>query len=140
MNICLTKGIGASVGAILINDTGFIKHAKWVRKSIGCAMRQPGWVAAAAWASVNSVFGLNPNGTDSLMRESHAQSYALADHWVQRGGKLVVPQQTNMVWLDLNAAGIDEEEWEILGREAELKLHSSRIITHFRKHIEPTIV
>jgi len=53
---------------------------------------------------------------------------------------VVVPQQTNMLWLDLDAAGIDEEEWEMLGREAGLSLHSSRVITHYqveREAVEP---
>lgn len=45
---------------------------------------------------------------------------------------MVVPQQTNMLWLNLDAAGIDEEEWEMSGREAGLSLHSSRVITHYQ--------
>lgn len=87
MNMCLSKGIGASIGAILVGDTGFIKHAKWVRKSIGGLMRQPGWVAAAAWQAVNHVFGVSSNGRDGVgLRKSHVLAGELAEHWVKRGG------------------------------------------------------
>lgn len=134
MNLCLTKGLGASVGAVLVGDAAFIHHCRWVRKIFGGAMRQPGWAAATAWAAVDSVFGRDPSGRESaLLRKSHGHAQMLAEHWLHLGGSLLVPQQTNMVWLDLNAAGIDEEDWELRGEEMGLKLHCGRLVTHHRE-------
>jgi len=37
-----------------------------------------------------------------------------------------------MVWLDLEAAGLDIPQWEQLGREHGLKLRGPRLVTHYR--------
>ena len=47
ISVCLSKGLGAPVGSVLIGDSGFIKEAKRVRKSFGGGMRQVGYLAAA---------------------------------------------------------------------------------------------
>ena len=133
VNLCLTKGLGAPVGSILLGDYDFIRAAKWVRKSVGGAMRQPGLMAAAAWAAMDEAFGRDPSGKDSLLRMTHEHASRVVHFWQQLGGKLAVPQQTNMVWLDLKAAGIDEVEWEHIGQRYGLQLHSSRLVMHYRK-------
>src|SRR6266568_1229864 len=60
VSLCFTKGLGASVGSILVGEKEFIKRAKWLRKSIGGSMRQPGIVAAAARAALDEAFGMDP--------------------------------------------------------------------------------
>ncbi len=47
ISICLSKGLGAPVGSVLIGKTNFIKKAKRVRKLFGGGMRQAGFLAAA---------------------------------------------------------------------------------------------
>ena len=47
ISICLSKGLGAPIGSVLIGDISFIKEAKRVRKSLGGGMRQVGYLAAA---------------------------------------------------------------------------------------------
>jgi threonine aldolase len=47
VSVCLSKGLGAPVGSLLIGSTGFIKQAKRVRKAFGGTMRQAGYIAAA---------------------------------------------------------------------------------------------
>jgi len=47
VSICLSKGLGAPVGSLLLGDIGFIKQARRVRKVFGGAMRQAGYLAAA---------------------------------------------------------------------------------------------
>ena len=133
VNLCLTKGLGAPVGSILLGDYDFIRTAKWVRKSVGGVMRQPGLMAAAAWAAMDEAFGRDPSGKKSLLGRTHERASKAADFWQQLGGKLAVPQETNMVWLDLKAAGIDEVEWEKIGEKHGLRLHSSRLVMHYRK-------
>ena len=45
------------------------------------------------------------------------------------GGKLTVPQQTNMVWLNLKSMGIDEVGREETGRRYGLQIHSCTIVS-----------
>jgi threonine aldolase len=47
VSICLSKGLGAPVGSLLIGDKPFIRRARRVRKAFGGAMRQVGYLAAA---------------------------------------------------------------------------------------------
>jgi len=136
VNLCLTKGLGAPVGSILLGDGEFVRHARWVRKSIGGAMRQPGVVAAVAWAALDEAFGRDPSGRESLLGRSHQLAKRMADYWIQLGGKLSVPRETNMVWLDLEAAGINEEAWEKQGERNGLLLHCSRLVMHYREFTE----
>ncbi len=133
VNLCLTKGLGAPIGSIIVGEKEFVHHARWVRKSIGGAMRQPGFVAACAWAAVNETFGRDPSGQACLLRRSHDLARRVADYWRSWGGRLTVPQQTNMVWLDFEEAGIDEDEWETEGERQGLMLHSSRLVMHYRE-------
>ena len=47
ISICLSKGLGAPVGSLLIGDAAFIRQARRVRKVMGGGMRQAGILAAA---------------------------------------------------------------------------------------------
>jgi threonine aldolase len=47
ISICLSKGLGAPVGSVLLGNSDFIKKARRVRKLYGGGMRQAGFLAAA---------------------------------------------------------------------------------------------
>lgn len=47
ISICLSKGLGAPVGSVLIGSKAFIKKAQRIRKVFGGGMRQAGYLAAA---------------------------------------------------------------------------------------------
>ncbi|MEY3432817.1 MAG: hypothetical protein RL131_753, partial [Bacteroidota bacterium] len=47
ISICLSKGLGAPVGSVLIGKSDFIKKARRIRKVFGGGMRQAGVLAAA---------------------------------------------------------------------------------------------
>lgn len=53
ISICLSKGLGAPVGSVLIGKHDFIKKAKRVRKLFGGGMRQAGFLAAAGIYALN---------------------------------------------------------------------------------------
>ncbi|WP_235296110.1 threonine aldolase family protein [Portibacter marinus] len=56
LSICLSKGLGAPVGSLLIGDTDFISQARRFRKVMGGGMRQAGILAAAGiYALENNV-------------------------------------------------------------------------------------
>lgn len=47
ISICLSKGLGAPVGSVLISDVQTIAYARKIRKVMGGGMRQSGYLAAA---------------------------------------------------------------------------------------------
>lgn len=47
ISVCLSKGLGAPVGSVLLGDEQSIKMARRVRKAFGGGMRQAGYLAAA---------------------------------------------------------------------------------------------
>ncbi|MES2593432.1 MAG: GntG family PLP-dependent aldolase [Bacteroidota bacterium] len=47
ISVCLSKGLGAPVGSVLLGDKEFIRKARRVRKNFGGGMRQAGYLAAA---------------------------------------------------------------------------------------------
>lgn len=94
VSLCLSKGLGAPVGSLLLGDRAFIDEALRWRKVTGGGMRQVGVLAAAGRIAL----------TDGLARlpTDHENAAFLAERLSAVPG-LTVRQgwtQTNMVWLD----------------------------------------
>ncbi len=72
ISVCLSKGIGAPVGSVLLGSTNFITKARRIRKVMGGGMRQAGFIAAGA------LYGLQ-NQVDRLTEDHlHAKQIATA--------------------------------------------------------------
>lgn len=71
ISICLSKGLGAPVGSLLIGNASFIKSARRVRKMMGGGMRQAGFLAAAG------IYALDHHVT--RLREDHARARAIGE-------------------------------------------------------------
>lgn len=90
ISLCLSKGLGAPVGSLLIGKEDFIKRSRRVRKVFGGGMRQAGIIAAGGlYALKNNV---------ERLKEDHSHAKALESTlngltWV----KEVVPADTNIV-------------------------------------------
>jgi threonine aldolase len=54
ISICLSKGLGAPVGSVLLGNASFISHCKRIRKRIGGGWRQAGYLAAAALYAIEN--------------------------------------------------------------------------------------
>lgn len=132
VNLCFSKGLGAPIGSILVGPKDTIKHAKWMRKAIGGALRQSGVVTAAARVAVDTTFGKGPNGEGGLLKESHATAKRVEKLWADIGGKTQHPVHTNMIWLDLESMGCSDGRFVELGAKHGLKLSGSRVITHYQ--------
>ncbi len=90
ISICLSKGLGAPVGSLLLGSADFIHRGRRVRKLMGGGMRQAGYLAAAGLYALQ-------NHVDRL-REDHQHAAMLAD--ALRGADYVsqvLPQETNIV-------------------------------------------
>lgn len=66
ISICLSKGLGAPVGSLLLGSKDFIKNARRMRKSFGGGMRQAGFLAAAG------IFALDHN--INRLKEDHLRA------------------------------------------------------------------
>ncbi|CZS99893.1 probable threonine aldolase [Rhynchosporium graminicola] len=131
-SLCFSKGLGAPIGSILVGKEKFIKHARWVRKSIGGGLRQSGVVTAAARVAVDETFGKGPNGEGGLLKQSHVTAKKIANIWTKMGGKLTQPTETNMVWFDLDDVGIADDEFVELGKKHGLRFLGPRLVVHYQ--------
>ncbi|MBP7184748.1 MAG: aminotransferase class I/II-fold pyridoxal phosphate-dependent enzyme [Saprospiraceae bacterium] len=90
ISVCMSKGLGAPVGSLLIGDNEQIKRARRLRKVMGGGMRQAGYLAAAC------IFALDHN-IDRL-KEDHDKARLLGSslqncNYVEE----VLPVKTNIV-------------------------------------------
>ncbi|MEO6150891.1 MAG: GntG family PLP-dependent aldolase [Mucilaginibacter sp.] len=131
ISVCLSKGLGAPVGSVLLADKDTIKQARRVRKVLGGGMRQAGFLAAAG------IYALDHH-VDRL-KIDHAHARILADElgkcrWVTG----VMPVETNIVLFDtaepaqtvlqkLNEQGI---------KAAATDKHRIRFVTHLDVHAD----
>lgn len=94
ISICLSKGLGAPVGSLLIGNQEFIAKARRFRKVMGGGMRQAGYLAAAG------IFALE-NHVERL-QDDNRRARILGDTLRQKNWVAVVrPVQTNIVIFDL---------------------------------------
>lgn len=91
VSICLSKGLGAPVGSVLLGPADFIKRARRWRKVTGGGMRQAGILAAAGLYALE-------HHVDRLA-DDHRRASMLAQRLL-RAGYVLEPPQTNMIFLD----------------------------------------
>ena len=97
ISVCLSKGLGAPVGSVLLGSKTFIHKARRVRKVLGGGMRQAGFLAAAG------IFALEHN--ISRLAEDHQHAKAVANSlkgksWV----KEVIEPETNLLIFEMVAS------------------------------------
>lgn len=95
ISVCLSKGLGAPVGSVLLGSIELIKKARRVRKVMGGGMRQAGYLAAAGIYALDNHIG--------RLKEDHHHARLLAEALnglpFVRG---VLPVDTNIVIAELN--------------------------------------
>lgn len=95
ISVCLSKGLGAPAGTLLIGSQEFIRQAIRVRKVFGGGMRQTGYYAAAG------IFALQNNIL--RLKEDHSKAKRIAEAlkklpWVTR----ILPVQTNIILAEID--------------------------------------
>lgn len=134
VSVCLSKGLGAPVGSILVGSKPFIDDARRWRKVLGGGMRQAGVLAAAGlYALQNHV---------ARLAEDHDNAEYLAQG-LRSAGYVVAAPQTNMVYLEIAAADVGALS-EHLDRRGILATVAprTRLVTHLdlgRAKIEAVI-
>ena len=93
VSICLSKGLGAPVGSVLLGPTEFIHQARRWRKMVGGGMRQAGIIAAAG------LYALENNIT--RLEQDHQHATQLAQTLRNKFGEEIIACATNMIHLSL---------------------------------------
>lgn len=102
LSICLSKGLGAPMGSVLVGNAAFIKKARRVRKRWGGGWRQSGYMAAAG------LYALRHN--INRLQEDHARAKQLAAlFYACPFVSAHLPVETNIVILEL-ARGFQAED------------------------------
>jgi threonine aldolase len=95
ISICLSKGLGAPVGSLLLGNKDFIRKARRVRKVFGGGMRQAGYLAAAG------IYALDHHV--KRLKEDHARAKELERILVKLDYvDKVIPVYTNIVIFNLH--------------------------------------
>jgi threonine aldolase len=99
VSVCLSKGLGAPVGSVLVGSAERIEEARVWRKRFGGGMRQAGILAAAGlWALDHHL---------ERLAEDHARARRAAEAIAQTAPGSLDPDtvQTNIVIADVSVAG-----------------------------------
>lgn len=90
VSVCLSKGLGAPVGSVLVGNAKFIQKARRWRKVFGGGMRQAGYLAAAGiYALDHHVDRLAEDHLKAIALKDALEASSFVDH--------VLPVETNIV-------------------------------------------
>ena len=127
ISVCLSKGLGAPIGSLLVADKATIHRALRVRKILGGGMRQVGYLAAAGIYALDNNF--------ERLAEDHRRAKELGAvlaqlSWVEK----VEPIETNILIFSVRK---DLDENLLIAKLKERNIHISsmghgklRIVTH----------
>lgn len=95
ISICLSKGLGAPVGSVLLGPADFIRKARRFRKVFGGGMRQAGFMAAAG------LYALEHHV--ARLQEDHAHAQLLVKTLKEKDfvGE-ILPVETNIIIFEVN--------------------------------------
>lgn len=95
VTFCLSKGLAAPVGSVVVGPTDFVARARRVRKMAGGGMRQAGVLAAAGLVALETMV--------ERLAEDHANARRLAEGLAGLPGFTVDPAaiETNIVYVEL---------------------------------------
>jgi threonine aldolase len=128
---CLSKGLGAPVGSVLVGDADVVTEARRVRKMFGGGMRQAGIIAAAGLVALEEVL--------PMLAEDNRRARRLADGLAAIDGVTLDPAtvETNIVFFALSESS-PLDAGGLAGKLARngvlchpLGANSIRMVTHY---------
>jgi threonine aldolase len=129
ISVCLSKGLGAPIGSLMISTKERINEARIWRKRYGSGMRQVGILAAAGH------FALDNN--IARLQEDHSRAKQIATALNAISPTLIDPKkvETNIVGLELSQIGISAAELTARCKESGLWISAlgpyyARLVTH----------
>jgi threonine aldolase len=135
VSVCLSKGLGAPVGSVLLGPKAFIEQGKRWRKMLGGGMRQAGVIAAAAQ------YALEHNV--ERLADDHQNAADLSSGLAQIEQLRVTTPQTNIFYVEIPEAAVAalREHLASKGIRASIGAHT-RLVTHLdvsRDDVQKTI-
>jgi len=124
---CLSKGLGAPVGSLLVGSADFILRARSVRKALGGGMRQAGILAAAGLMALEE--------GPAYIKQDHANARFLAEELARTPGIRLNPDsvQTNILIFELERISAAELTKQLHSRNIKANgvgLKQFRLVTH----------
>jgi threonine aldolase len=101
---CLSKGLGAPIGSMLVGSREFIEEARLIRKMLGGGMRQAGVLAAAGLVALEE--------SPKRLHIDHENARFLAEGLAEIPGIKIDPAKvkTNILFFDVSATGLSAQE------------------------------
>ena len=120
VSVCLSKGLGAPVGSLILGSAETIARARRIRKMLGGGMRQAGVIAAAGLHALDHhLERLWQDHRNAGRLAEGLKSIAAADGPLH--GKLAVaPPQTNMFFADIEAGVAERFQRYLSSQDIEL--------------------
>jgi threonine aldolase len=134
ISFCLSKGLGAPVGSLLVGSKDTIKEARRIRKAFGGGMRQIGFLAAAG------LHALKYHRT--RLAEDHVKADRLRSSLSKLSGvSKIRPGASNIVIFDLDPDFMSADQWVKKMEEkgilsAAFGPQTVRFVTHMDVHPE----
>jgi threonine aldolase len=125
VSVCLSKGLGAPVGSVLVGKRELIERARRWRKVAGGGWRQAGLLAAACLHALDHHV--------ARLADDHARAARLADGLRGLPGLAVAGQHTNMVFIEVPAERLAAFKAHVDAAGLRLSigyLPSIRLVTH----------
>lgn len=132
ITFCLSKGLCAPVGSMIVGTSAFIKEARRVRKIVGGGMRQSGILAAAGLIAIHEM--------TQRLHQDHATAQLIAQELQSVNHITVRSNHTNFVFFDLHPeAPLTPDalikklnaDYDIVLRLYPGYTHTFRIVTHY---------
>ena len=135
VSVCLSKGLGAPVGSVLLGPKAFIEQGKRWRKMLGGGMRQAGVIAAAAQ------YALEHNV--ERLADDHQNAADLSSGLARIEQLRVTTPQTNIFYVEIPEASVAalREHLAKRGIRASIGAHT-RLVTHLdvsKEDVQKTI-
>ncbi len=129
VSVCLSKGLGAPVGSLMLSTRENISKARVWRKRYGAGMRQIGILAAAGHYALDTNL--------SLLKHDHRRARYLAEKLHKIVPSIVNPMnvETNIVSLDLSDISLNAAEFTLLLKNEGVLISAlgpnfARVVTH----------
>jgi threonine aldolase len=125
VSVCLSKGLGAPVGSVLVGSHALIAVARRWRKVTGGGMRQAGILAAAGLHALDHHV--------ARLADDHARAARLADALRDVAGVAAVAQHTNMVFVEVPRERLPQLRMAMETRRVRLSIDDApqlRLVLH----------
>jgi threonine aldolase len=120
VSVCLSKGLGAPIGSLLVGSRAIVEEARRIRKMLGGGVRQGGVVAAAGLVALDYI---------PRLAEDHAKAAELADGLLSLGFKAAKPE-TNILIIPVPRADEGKAKLDSVGIRVLTIGNALRFIAH----------